>query len=351
MPTSDQDTALVYGRNVTFDSPDAKAERLPVLTGGIELEQLFVIRRVALVIDPNPIQNVVKYSDLYFTNVGLLIVTYGSYMQQGNLGTAIGVLAISTAAGIGGAIGSSIEMKKADNNYRKLSTINEGRNIVELFKEFGDFLPSDEIKDFSKNTTGLAQFEFRGKLYILSSSELEVDLLENWRKQTLITREGASHNHPYPGILALLEWSHRPENDLPSWLYATLRECATKEIANSNAHVLRSAGYPFLGDFGIRLAQLGDDNALIIRKQIRNIISKVIRLYLIGCVISLIVGITSVIFFLAATDVINIEWFPSSDYGLLVLFPTLLGLILFITFLTWMIYTNHHLKRGFSTAI
>ncbi|MFL5341327.1 MAG: GYF domain-containing protein [Gemmataceae bacterium] len=221
-----------------FDGPAVRGERLLALTGGEHPVERFRTckvtwgRKQAGALANS--QNNEYYADLIFTDCGALVAKHARLPKHGEGGTA------AHWAHAGGLIGLFIywivesrrvsrERNAAEDTYFHEAEDWEGAKLLTLFRRVApsEFLPADEITDVSFRKRGVLKFKFRGqwcqatpdpKMDEPEFRMVAADDFHAWLTEAAALRAGRTGGPPEPGPAALVEWSKRPEGDVPAWV-------------------------------------------------------------------------------------------------------------------------------------
>ena len=217
----------------------------------------------------------VWFTDLIFTDVGLLVVPYGQLVRPtAATSKAASVAASLVVGGIGGFLDASKVNAAILPTYERQSKDAIASTPLALYaeREAATFFPADELAEFSVGERDFV-VSFRGSLYSFSRTEggerwgssnpepfiaerewsRTVHRLELWREAAAADRRRRTGGPPVPGPAFLVEWASRPAGPLPAWVASAILEFARRCAAGD----LRGASPGELKNLAQRLAHLG----------------------------------------------------------------------------------------------
>lgn len=236
---------VIKDSTLDYNGLPARRIRFSVLAGGQEPEEVFRCPKV-LMTDDSALLGIggvpIFVTDLFFTDVGLLIVPYVNFQDSDGLrgASTTGLVKWKDMPFAHVVAVNAFAKGSVMWSYGVQSSAEQDWSLAARFGKDRIFLPADEIGTILQGEGGIINIPFRGKHYSLFSPELELTKLRAWHSAAALERARRTGAADQPGLVALLEWCQR-QAARPASVDEALRSLAAGLPQLHNAKAIRTA--------------------------------------------------------------------------------------------------------------
>jgi|GEM_PF-5941792 len=258
-----------YPLKTTFESEHVKKERFFILARGNEPKELFRICKVPLV--RSDVTNLIYIADIIFTDIGLLLVSYGFYqapnplMMLGGIGMGIAD-SISTGSQARAAFKAYELQKPLEENWSPQDLCHRERKIpfsllASAYKVLSDFLPGDEIGEFKESQKNIFEISCGALSFTFPDSAHQIGDLEEWRTKASSSSEQWKAAPQEAGFATLIEWAQGRPEATPGGIIDLVHMYSGRQLDGSLLKMIESAGATRCINLGARLRSIATPEA------------------------------------------------------------------------------------------
>jgi hypothetical protein len=350
---------------LSFDCPSVRAERLMVLTKGEEPVELYHLGKAILTRSGSQVN---WFVDVVVCDMGLLVVPYTHHNPAQHAAHGGGLIGAAI-----GAVASSMAYSKANKIFLEQSAETQGWEPTELFtgvtkhsksggrcskgvnlmvnEQMGaELLPADELSSWKTPSKKIIEVKWRNRTWKFQRpDDLDKecnrawdqlrDELDEWQENAAALLESRSGGPDDPGLPALLEWAHRPDDEMPSWVQGTVNQLADTDLSKP----IKKFAVPWetVGRLAGRLKQINGGEEMA--RQLQDLNNQQAMPLWISFLITLILGVLGVF----ASLVFSVQ--EDGEEALIVISWVVTGILLFVALIlgimTW------EVKGGFSKGL